>query len=111
MTLPLRASSAFTIPLASRIDFAGWREAARRLCLAGIAPEQVVWRVVGESASDLFGGETALPVAPEGVQLTVPSPSRENSSSAPKRSSAIQTATASRCSTGFSGGCSQKNTS
>ncbi len=36
-------------------DFAGWREAARRLVMAGVAPEAVAWRVAGEPAA-LLGG-------------------------------------------------------
>lgn len=61
------------IPLASQTDFAGWRDAARRLCLCGIAPEQICWRVEGEAGGDLFAGDpTEFPEAPAGAELTVP---------------------------------------
>jgi DNA polymerase len=52
-----------SVVLAGEVDFAGWRAAARRLALAGIAPEQAIWSV-GE-ASDLFAteGETPAPTA------------------------------------------------
>jgi DNA polymerase len=47
--------------LADEDDFEGWRDAARRLAVAGIAPGQVSWRV-GAEPGDLFGaGEAALP--------------------------------------------------
>ena len=52
-----------SVILEDEADFAGWREAARRLALAGVAPEQVVWSV--GAAADLFAapGETAAPDA------------------------------------------------
>ena len=50
-------------------DFDGWRDAARALVQAGVAPDQVSWSVAG--ASDLFGGESGLP-APTGATLSVP---------------------------------------
>ena len=37
--------SAHTVHLASETDFAGWRDAARRLALAGVRPEEVAWEV------------------------------------------------------------------
>jgi DNA polymerase len=43
------------ITLAHEVDWQGWRAAARRLALAGIAPEQVVWSV--REVSDLFAGD------------------------------------------------------
>lgn len=49
------------VRLASEIDFAGWRQAARTLRAAEVAADQVIWTVDGEG--DLFG-EEALP--PEG---------------------------------------------
>jgi DNA polymerase len=42
--------SAHTIRLARETDFAGWREAARRLALAGVSPEEVAWVVEPEGA-------------------------------------------------------------
>lgn len=54
--------------LASEIDFAGWRAAARALRAEGVAPEAVVWTVERE----LFDLET--PLAPSGASanFTVP---------------------------------------
>jgi DNA polymerase len=52
-----------SVVLAGQVDFAWWRSAARRLALAGIAPEHTIWSV-GE-AGDLFatGSETPAPAA------------------------------------------------
>lgn len=52
------------VRLASETDFAGWREAARSLRLAGVAPDQAMWTVDG--AADLFGegAPLALSAAP-----------------------------------------------
>jgi DNA polymerase len=52
-----------SVILTDEVDFTAWRNAARRLALAGIAPEHVVWSV--GAAADLFAaeGETAAPVA------------------------------------------------
>jgi DNA polymerase len=41
--------SAHTVHLASQTDFAGWRDAARRLALAGVRPEEVAWLVVDDN--------------------------------------------------------------
>lgn len=49
------------IDLDHAADFDGWREAARRLAMAGVAAQDVVWQVKGE-AEDLFAGPAgALP--------------------------------------------------
>lgn len=53
------------VRLASEIDFAGWRQAARALRAAGAPPDQVIWTVDGEG--DLFGEEAH---APEGGRPT-----------------------------------------
>ncbi len=37
--------SAHTVHLAKQSDFAGWRDAARRLVLAGVRPEEVTWEI------------------------------------------------------------------
>ena len=50
-------------------DFAAWRQAARGLVGAGVAPHAVEWRVAGE-APGLFGGEAPAP-AP-GLSFPVP---------------------------------------
>jgi uracil-DNA glycosylase len=51
--------------LAGPADFDGWRDAARRLVLADVPPEDVVWSLPGEP--DLFGGDTALPEPRDGA--------------------------------------------
>lgn len=57
--------------LAEEDDFEGWRDSARRLAVAGVAPGQVSWRV-GAEPGDLFGGgEAALP-AVSGPAFSVP---------------------------------------
>ncbi len=50
------------ILLARPDDYEGWRDAARALALAGIAPDAIGWQVEGE-AGDLFGdgGNDAVP--------------------------------------------------
>lgn len=57
--------------LAGPADFAGWRHAARGLVAAGMAPDQVEWRVAGDSPG-LFGttafGDTPAPPS----RFTVP---------------------------------------
>ena len=55
----------FTVALAGETDFAGWRDAARRLALAGVRPEDIGWRVGNELPS------TVLPVLDPGVVLKV----------------------------------------
>ena len=45
----------FRVHLASPVDFAGWRRAARSLALARTPPEKVVWTVQGED-EELFAG-------------------------------------------------------
>ena len=53
----------YAVRLASEIDFEGWRDAARRLRLADVAPPEVVWRV-GEAAG-LFDGPEPPPPPPD----------------------------------------------
>ncbi len=52
-----------SVVLGDEVDLAGWRAASRRLALADIAPDQIVWSV--RNAADLFAdpGETAAPAA------------------------------------------------
>lgn len=57
------------VRLASEIDFAGWRLAARALRSAGAAPDEVIWAVEGEG--DLFGDEAQAP-QPAPPAFTVP---------------------------------------
>ena len=63
----------YSVTLAHHEDFAGWREAARALALAGVPPEEVSWQVDGQGAADMFGDET-LPDALPDQRLTVPKP-------------------------------------
>ena len=53
-----------TVQLADETDFAGWRDAARRLRSAGVAPEAVSWTT--EAAPSLFDdtAEATAPAAP-----------------------------------------------
>ncbi len=51
-------------------DFPAWRAEARRLLAAGIPPERVDWRVLGEGRG-LFGSGAA-PAAPGGSEARVP---------------------------------------
>ena len=50
----LLALSTHTFRLAGETDFGGWRDAARRLALAGVRPEEVAWEVEhNESKAEL----------------------------------------------------------
>nr|WP_295884398.1 UdgX family uracil-DNA binding protein [uncultured Devosia sp.] len=56
------------VRLQSPNDFAEWRGKARQLLLAGISPDQVEWRMVGEAAGLLDSDEPLdLPAAPRPV--------------------------------------------
>ena len=57
----------FDLALAGETDFDGWRAAARRLRLAGVAPEAVNWRV-GEAGPSLFA--EPLPTPSPGAAFT-----------------------------------------
>lgn len=59
------------IVLASETDFAGWRTAARRLVLEGVAPEDVSWSV---GTSDSLFEPDAVPsnAGPEAARFNVP---------------------------------------
>lgn len=43
-----------SVSLSSATDFAGWRAAARRYALQGVAPEHIDWHVIGEASGSLF---------------------------------------------------------
>jgi DNA polymerase len=58
------------VRLAGEDDFDGWRDAARRLVGARVAPEQIVWQV-GDHGVDLFGEAAPLP-AISATELRVP---------------------------------------
>ena len=51
-------------------DFAGWRDAARKLALNDVSPEGVTWST-GRNG-DLFGSREPLPDVPAGVTMNVP---------------------------------------
>lgn len=53
------------VRLASQADPREWRDAARALYLAGIAPEEVDWQT--GAGDDLFGGADPLPAARSGA--------------------------------------------
>ncbi|WP_137929040.1 UdgX family uracil-DNA binding protein [Mesorhizobium comanense] len=57
-----------TVWLESETDFAGWRDAARRLALNEIRPEDIGWRVADGSDPP----RDILPDGPHGAQLVVP---------------------------------------
>jgi probable DNA metabolism protein len=59
-----------TVTLASETDFAGWRDAARRLALAEVAPADITWRVAGPGETP--GVNTSAAPAPASEALTVP---------------------------------------
>jgi probable DNA metabolism protein len=73
MTAALHSERAgLSVRLASEIDFAGWRNAARALALNCIAPDRIVW-TVGEAVADLLGMRGGnLPPVPAGSTLNVP---------------------------------------
>ncbi|RUU90947.1 DUF4130 domain-containing protein [Mesorhizobium sp. M7A.F.Ca.MR.176.00.0.0] len=56
----------YSVRLDSETDFAGWRDAARRLALNEVRPEEVGWRVAPGS------DQAELPEVPAGAQLVVP---------------------------------------
>lgn len=56
-----RTADICTVRLARPDDFAGWREQARRLLLAQVPPDRVLWQVPGEGGGDLFALALALP--------------------------------------------------
>lgn len=51
------------VPIAAHDDFDGWRDSARGLLQAGVAPDRVCWSLPGHAAGDLFAGD-APPVPP-----------------------------------------------
>jgi DNA polymerase len=62
------AFTPFSVALASETDFAGWRNAARKLALNDIKPQAVAWAVDASAAKE----EETLPEAPEKAHLDVP---------------------------------------
>ncbi|MDG4873548.1 UdgX family uracil-DNA binding protein [Mesorhizobium sp. WSM4935] len=60
--------AAHVVRLGSQTDFAGWRDAARRLATNDIPPEDVAWQV----EPDREGGASDLPPAQADARLVVP---------------------------------------
>ncbi|MDB5509845.1 MAG: hypothetical protein JWL93_2314 [Hyphomicrobiales bacterium] len=59
------------VDLEHAADFDGWRSAARRLAMAGVAPSDVQWRTPG-GLRDLFAAEAVMPdVSENGGELRV----------------------------------------
>ncbi|MEN3748475.1 UdgX family uracil-DNA binding protein [Sphingomonas sp. HF-S3] len=57
------------VSLEAEDDFDGWRDAARALVAARVAPSEVVWQV-GDQPVDLFGDEAVLaPAASAGLRV------------------------------------------
>ncbi len=55
-----------SVVLAHQVDWGGWRDNARRLAMAGVAPEDVTWSV--DAPDDLFAAEAeAVAPAPAGT--------------------------------------------
>ncbi|MFC0410154.1 UdgX family uracil-DNA binding protein [Roseomonas elaeocarpi] len=69
-TAPGSDAGGHSVALGHPADYAGWREAARALVIAGVPPEAVQWSSPADPPA-LFGGPPPPP-APEGAQLRVP---------------------------------------
>ncbi|ABD26478.1 Uracil-DNA glycosylase superfamily [Novosphingobium aromaticivorans DSM 12444] len=60
-----RRFEAFRVQFAASDDFEGWRDAARRMIRAKIAPDQVMWESPADQSADIFArGGVALPSPP-----------------------------------------------
>ena len=58
----------YSVRLDSETDFTGWRDAARRLALNEVRPEDISWHVA--AGSDQPPGD--MPAVPTGARLVVP---------------------------------------
>jgi probable DNA metabolism protein len=67
--LPQLALTRFNVALSAQTDFAGWRDAARRLMQNGIRPEDIAWGIDAERAPAMA---LALPDGPSSATLNVP---------------------------------------
>jgi uracil-DNA glycosylase family protein len=65
-------STMHVVTLAHAEDFEGWRDAARALALADVAPEQVRWEI-GNGGGDLFAAPLSAPPA-TAAGFSVPRP-------------------------------------
>lgn len=62
----MRLTEAFRIQLAAPDDFEGWRDAARRMVRADMAPDRVTWESPADQGADLFAhGDRRLPSPPD----------------------------------------------
>jgi len=79
MAQPAFALASHSVDLASEIDFDGWRDAARRLAMAGVAAEDVEWKVGENSLLDRQLNQIPPPLTPplkgEGDSETLKPPS------------------------------------
>ena len=69
--MSLAAAALRTVALAEEDDFDGWRDAARALVAAGVAPEEVVWRVA-DAPDDLFASAGDAPASGAAPAFSVP---------------------------------------
>ncbi|WP_028639528.1 UdgX family uracil-DNA binding protein [Novosphingobium acidiphilum] len=60
------------VPVAAHDDFDGWRDSARRLIQAGIAPDRVIWSLPGAVAGDLFAGDPPPDLAGDAPPAAAP---------------------------------------
>jgi DNA polymerase len=69
--------SAHTVHLANETDFAGWRDAARRLALNNVRPEEVAWQVGGDERNPSSSSSSGLSrgsADTRGVAVDLPAP-------------------------------------
>lgn len=59
------------VALSAPDDFDGWRDAARRLAMAGVDPADIVWQV-GDAPGDLFAADPLPPAASGEAAFSVP---------------------------------------
>ena len=67
MSQPAFQLGGYRVDLASQTNFAGWRDAARRLVLNGVRPEDIAWTVT-DSGIEI---DSHLPAIPPGTELKV----------------------------------------
>jgi DNA polymerase len=67
-TAPQLSLARYAVALRSEIDFSGWRDAARRLVLNCVSPEEVTWAIDPVHATD---AAASLPTLPADAVLNV----------------------------------------